>query len=114
MGDLMLTCLAGIICTKIRNEDVAGRLGEDRFILYLPHTPVDGARVLFERIDTLAASVSSAISGIQIGLNAAILEVPADADAVETLLKRGQEALDAGKKVGKHQLTIWRETQAPA
>ncbi len=114
MGDLMLTCLAGIICTKIRNEDVAGRLGEDRFILYLPHTPVDGARVLFERIDTLAASVSSAISGIQIGLNAAILEVPADADAVETLLKRGQEALDAGKKVGKHQLTIWRDIQAPA
>ena len=112
MGDLLLTCLAGIICTKIRTEDIAGRLELDKFVLYLPHTPVEGAGVLVGRIDNLLRTVSSAIAGVTIGLSASIVEVPAEADSVETVIQRVHETMAFGKRAGKHRVTLCRNARA--
>lgn len=111
MGDLMLTCLAGIVCTKIRTEDIAGRLELDKFVLYLPHTPVEGAEVLVNRIDNLLRTVSSAIAGMTIGLNAAIVETPAEADNVVTIIDRLHETLEYGKRHGQV-TTLFRNAKA--
>lgn len=110
MGDLMLTCLAGIICTKIRTEDIAGRLELDKFILYLPNTPAAGAQVLVGRIEDLLRTVSSAIAGVSVGLTAGIVEVPADADGVEAAIRRAHETVAFGKRAGKPRITLCRDT----
>jgi diguanylate cyclase (GGDEF)-like protein len=113
MGDLMLTCLAGIICTNIRAEDIAGRLGEDKFLLYLPATPLAGAEVLVHRIDALLKTVSAATSGTSIGLAAGVVEVPGEGDAFQIIVSRAREAVDAGKRQGKNRLTLWRDIREP-
>lgn len=112
MGDLILTCLAGIVCTKIRTEDIAGRLELDKFVLYLPGTPAEGAEVLIGRIDTLLRTVSSAIAGLTIGLSAAILEVPAEAGTFEEALTRAHDGLAQAKARGKNQVVRIRNLNA--
>lgn len=114
MGDLMLTCLAGIICTKIRADDIAGRLELDKFVLYLPNTPVEGAEVLVGRIDNLFRTVSSAITGLTLGLSASILESPGEADSVEVAFERVAAALGRGKKDGQQRIVRCRDMGADA
>jgi len=49
-GDAALMHLAGILRDSSRESDVAARVGGDEFAILLPHTDLDGARTLAERI----------------------------------------------------------------
>lgn len=49
-GDFALQCFAKMVQGHIRTLDVFGRYGGDEFLLMLPETDADGARVTAERI----------------------------------------------------------------
>jgi len=50
VGDQVLKDLSNIVSTMIRGSDYLFRVGGEEFILILPHTPLEEARLLAERI----------------------------------------------------------------
>ena len=49
-GDEVIKQTADIVRQSIRKTDVAGRYGGEEYVILLPHTPIDSAKVLAERI----------------------------------------------------------------
>jgi diguanylate cyclase (GGDEF)-like protein len=49
-GDIVLQSVVGQIKQELRASDCVGRLGGEEFVIALPETSLDGARVLAERI----------------------------------------------------------------
>lgn len=49
-GDEVIRQTADIIRHSIRKTDIAGRYGGEEYVILLPHTPIDSAYVLAERI----------------------------------------------------------------
>lgn len=49
-GDRLLLSVAELLLTRLRVSDIAARIGDDDFAVILPHTPLEGARTLANRI----------------------------------------------------------------
>jgi diguanylate cyclase (GGDEF)-like protein len=49
-GDRLLLVVSELLLERLRVSDIAARIGDDDFAVILPHTPLDGARVLAGRI----------------------------------------------------------------
>ncbi len=49
-GDRLLLVVSELLLARLRVADIAARIGDDDFAVILPNTPIEGARVLAERI----------------------------------------------------------------
>jgi len=112
MGDLLLTCLAGVILTRMRSVDIAGRLSGQRFLLYLPETDENGASRLTQRIEERLSVVGDGIAGIRVTFSSGIVSVPAHGTALEPLLERAEAALTQAKAEAKGSVIIWSDSAA--
>jgi diguanylate cyclase (GGDEF)-like protein len=107
LGDLLLTCLGGIILTNMRAVDIAGRYRGEQFLLYLPETHKANACVLLERILTRFAAVADAMAGLKVTFSAVIAEPPADGKDLEVLTGHCRDALRKVKEQGKGRIALW-------
>jgi diguanylate cyclase (GGDEF)-like protein len=98
MGDLLLTCLSGVILTNIRVMDIAGRYHGGQFILFLPETPLDGAVILTQRIQAQLGAIANAVAGFALTFTASIVALPEDGDDIEIVLPRLEQALVQAKE----------------
>jgi len=64
-GDRMLLSIAELLLTRLRVSDIAARVGDDDFAVILPHTPLEGARTLAERVgEALGARVRIGVASL--------------------------------------------------
>ncbi len=56
VGDVVLTRMANILRENVRSTDTVGRWGGEEFLLILPHTTIDEAFAVAEKIRTAMAS----------------------------------------------------------
>ncbi|HEO70970.1 MAG TPA: diguanylate cyclase, partial [Candidatus Hydrogenedentes bacterium] len=106
MGDLLLTCLAGIIA-DIRTVDTAGRFHGATFLLYLPETHLEGARTVIERIHERFRDVADVMTGLEVTFGAGLVESPRCGTEPATLFKRLEEALRSAKAGGRGRIVAW-------
>lgn len=107
MGDLMLTCLAGVILTRIRNSDIAGRLSGEKFMLYLPETDAGGARRLAERIQERVRQVGESVAAIPLSLSAGVVDVPSGGLDAPTLCRHAFTAVKRAKALQPGSVAVW-------
>ncbi len=107
VGDVVLSELCGAVRETLRPPDVFTRFGGDEFAVILPHTDIDGARVVAERIldrirtmaipgeddEAVRCAVSIGLADFQPGDNAA------------DVLRRADERLYQSKRAGKNRYT---------
>ncbi len=86
-GDRLLLSIAELLLTRLRISDIAGRLGDDDFAVILPHTPLEGARTLAERVGEAL--------GERVHVGAASLD--ADVTSGGELLQRADRDLANGR-----------------
>ncbi|MFH2107303.1 MAG: diguanylate cyclase [Chrysiogenia bacterium] len=112
-GDLVLQALAGIIMNSIRNIDLPGRYGGEEFILLLPETSRENARVVAERIrvrvekhpfktvsgEPLQVSISVGLASLQPALKESSTQV----NELE-LIKIADSRLYQAKRSGKNRV----------
>jgi diguanylate cyclase (GGDEF)-like protein len=104
LGDRILVAAADVIRANLRSSDAAARFGGDEFVLLLPHTSVDMARKVGNRIrnDLLTATRPMLAGNILVSFSVGIASLrshsPADSDA---LLSMADKALYAAKAKGK-------------
>jgi diguanylate cyclase (GGDEF)-like protein len=98
-GDAALTQLAQMVISRTRTTDRLGRLGGDEFLLVLPDTDAQGARVVAQRLlhVEVDAPAGPTPAGVSIGL-ASAPPLPPDPAA---LLSAADAALLKAKKAGR-------------
>ncbi len=102
-GDQFLKAVGDILKSKIRNEDLAARMGGDEFVILLPETSLQEALYIAHRIkkcvkkiDILSEEENSSIS-----IGAAQLK---EGDDIESFLKRVDDALYKAKEKGRNRV----------
>jgi diguanylate cyclase (GGDEF)-like protein len=105
-GDAALARIAQLIMLPLRRSDLCGRLGGDEFAVLLPHTDIEAARVVAEKLCGSVAS-HSFVSGLatanaaMITLSIGLASGREDSDA---LLQRADSAMYDAKRLGKNRV----------
>lgn len=105
-GDAVLAGIARVLGDNCRSEDVAFRFGGEEFCVVCPHTGLEAARAIAERIRRGIESERFRFGGQDIGVTASVgiaVGSAARADA-ETLLKEADGALYCAKASGRNRV----------
>lgn len=100
VGDHVLRQVADIVARQCRSSDVAARIGGEEFLLILPETDLDSARVLAERLREAIGQQPMLVDSQQIDVSASLGvacaigitnldELSVEADRAMYLAKRG-------------------------
>jgi diguanylate cyclase (GGDEF)-like protein len=67
-GDAVLCAVADCLRSALRTEDVYGRLGGDEFLVVMPTSDEDDARIVAERLTAAAAAIDLSDLGVPAGV----------------------------------------------
>ncbi|HLG30396.1 MAG TPA: diguanylate cyclase [Candidatus Brocadiales bacterium] len=115
-GDFVLTSLAKLFHSIIRDVDVVARYGGEEFFIILPKTNLEGAHALGEKIretvhaHNLYCNGRSAIISISIGISSIS---DRDVYSKDDLIKHADNALYEAKKRGRNRVCRWDEVKLP-
>jgi len=102
-GDRALVLFVSAVNTLLRRADAIGRLGGEEFVVVLPETSTDVARVVAERIRSKVAGLSSPEPfTVSIGVTTNV----SAHDTVDTLMARADRAMYEAKERGRDQVVL--------
>lgn len=107
VGDKLLIMTADVIRSSLRQTDLAARYGGDEFVLLLPHTSLDQAMTVAERIRIEVARQASTLpsSGHVVTMSMGIASLAADHPSnADSLVAMADRALYMAKDAGKNQI----------
>ncbi|MEA2104466.1 MAG: diguanylate cyclase [Candidatus Cloacimonadota bacterium] len=110
VGDKVLQHISDIMKKMVRRQDVLGRWGGEEFIMMLPRTEIDGAKIICERIRQTIMDTPFIEKDIKIqntmtfGIGIYDKEMN-----IDECIKQADEALYYGKETGKNCVVIFRE-----
>jgi diguanylate cyclase (GGDEF)-like protein len=117
-GDRVLRGFGELLTTAIRRPDRAFRVGGDEFAVILPHTDVEGARIVGRRLLAQALQPSVRYGDHEpISFSAGLSTIPALADGRARLYAQADAALYAAKRGGRTDIAVFdptTETVTPA
>ncbi|ABO50789.1 diguanylate cyclase [Desulforamulus reducens MI-1] len=99
VGDECLKTFVQVTQEVIRPTDSVARFGGDEFMLLLPDTPREGARIVGEKIRNHLAKIANPPFTVSMG----IAQWPNDGRKEKDLLAHADEALYVAKEKGKNQ-----------
>jgi diguanylate cyclase (GGDEF)-like protein len=104
LGDEALAAVGGILSSTLRTSDFAARFGGEEFLVLLPDTDRDQARLVAEklRLTIQAAQLRSGVVTASLG----IATIPHDAADPEQLLRNADRALYAAKRAGRNRVEM--------
>jgi len=106
-GDQLLQTIAKRFLCNLRQMDIFGRYGGDEFVILLPETDLDQARMAGERLHKVVTQTpietSRGIIRLQISMGVASLN---NSDDMEKLLIKTDQALYAAKEAGRNRVTV--------
>jgi diguanylate cyclase (GGDEF)-like protein len=107
MGDLLLTCLAGVILTSVRTIDIAARYRGEKFLIYLPETEFEGASILTRRIQKQLGAIADSVAGYPLTFSCGLVRAPQDGATLAELFPRLEEALAKAKQLGPGRIAAY-------
>jgi diguanylate cyclase (GGDEF)-like protein len=108
-GDNVLKAVSGALRGAIRDIDQASRYGGEEFAVILPHTTIEGATRLAERLrQAIAERVANAPDGRQIRITASfgVAGLPAHSATQVELIATADAALYRAKQTGKNRVAV--------
>lgn len=103
-GDEVLVELSSIISKSLRDLDICARYGGEEFIIILPHTDINSAEEIAERIRRKVEKYYS--KDLKITISIGMANCPVSAATTRYLINRADRALYVSKKGGKNRITI--------
>ncbi len=102
-GDRYLVHFGELLHKHVRSLDAPGRLGGDEFLVILPMTTTDEARIFVTRLREGLAEFSRHHPEFgQTSISVGLAEAPRDGDSVPSLLAAADAALYAAKGAGRN------------
>ena len=111
VGDVVLKDVARLLHSNLREIDLIGRFGGEEFLLLLVETKVEQAMAIAQRLRQLVevhpirAYDELLTQTISVGLAA----FPEDAQTLDELIERADQALYAAKRQGRNRVVAWSE-----
>ncbi len=100
-GDKVLVAIAERLQSGMRLEDVLGRWGGEEFLLLLPHTSLEQAAVLAERLRRALGAEPVTIEGVAVPITVSIGGAAAEAPGEHDLVQLADTALYDAKNAGR-------------
>jgi two-component system cell cycle response regulator len=105
-GDEYLKRLARLIQSSLRDQDIAGRIGGEEFLVILPETAIDGALQLAvrirKRVEEFVLEYRS--NKIQTTISAGVCQYESKVKDIKEFLELADRALYEAKKAEKNQV----------
>ncbi len=110
IGDELLKEVSYVIKKSLREEDAAIRYGGEEFVIILPKTDSDGAKIPLERIRKRIEDETFTDAGIKITLSIGVSVYPDDHPLnIEELIKYADAALYEAKNRGKNRILFYKQ-----
>lgn len=105
-GDDYLQGLAGLVRGALRDQDIAGRVGGEEFLIVLPETGLDGARQLAERLRRAVEEFVLRPEGreARATISAGVCQFGAGVRDLKHFLELADRALYRAKQQGKNKV----------
>jgi diguanylate cyclase (GGDEF)-like protein len=112
-GDQTLRGLTERCRTISRALDIIGRYGGEEFVILLPETNLESARIVAERLRQSITSDSFATEAgpLRITISIGVAEA-SDSDTLSTLIERADTALYEAKRAGRNCVVAYKTIQA--
>lgn len=104
IGDKFLSLVGEVIARQIRGSDIGARYGGDEFVVILPNTGADEARLTAEKLElgvAHAAAMSAADQKVKLGISIGLAVCPDDSRTAGELLQIADTRLYEAKARGK-------------
>lgn len=117
-GDKVLSTMASVLKECVRDADIAGRWGGEEFLVLLPHTDLDGARVAAEQwLKRIVASPLDVGDGqsVHVSFSAGVAVLDPDGGSkgvqdielqVESLLHLADMRMYMAKETGRNRVVV--------
>jgi diguanylate cyclase (GGDEF)-like protein len=107
-GDELLKTMVSHTQQELRRPDLLARYGGDEFVLLLPDTNAEGARLTAERIRERIEKTPLAIGNIQVNITASmgVAAYPIHGADYDAVFEAADTALYASKSSGKNRVTV--------
>lgn len=107
-GDRLLRAFGQLLSTTVRRADRAFRVGGDELAVILPHTDVEGARVVARRLLAEALQPSIRLEDHEpMSFSAGLSAIPELADGRARLYAQADAALYAAKRGGRTDIAVF-------
>jgi diguanylate cyclase (GGDEF)-like protein len=105
-GDKILKRIAEVLRNGIRESDLPARLGGEEFTVLLPHTGMEEALILAERLrlEVERAGDHEPESILRVTVSIGVGALEGENDGIDSLLKRSDESLYNAKALGKNRV----------
>jgi diguanylate cyclase (GGDEF)-like protein len=111
VGDLVLVEVADTLALQLRESDVLARFGGEEFLLFLPQTSTEQAKLVAERLLAAVNAMQLAVlaqSSQKLSISIGIANFGPDYDFASQL-KRADQALYRAKDLGRCRIEIAAE-----
>jgi diguanylate cyclase (GGDEF)-like protein len=106
VGDVVLKHFAHLVTNNIRELDVLGRFGGEEFVVLLPDTSLENAKIIAERIRgfTENSSLKTESTPLALSVSIGVAEVALKDGKIEEVLHRADQALYRAKALGRNRV----------
>lgn len=113
VGDQALVSVAHSLRVGIRPYDLASRIGGEEFAVVLPATTKDTAAEIADRLRVAIAGTDDRhLPPVTVSLGVATF--PEDADTINLLMKRADDAMYEAKRLGRDAVARWPVSAEPS
>jgi two-component system cell cycle response regulator len=113
VGDEVLRALAERIRNGVRGSDLPARAGGEEFVVLMPGTPLNMAAEVAERIRSMVErepfKISHEAGQITKTVSIGVASLSGEADNINKLMKRADEALYRAKNAGRNRIEVAEE-----
>jgi diguanylate cyclase (GGDEF)-like protein len=103
-GNCVLAGIGKLLGNSLREIDIAGRIGEDEFLLVLPNVTLKDAMVGLERLRVLIEAHEFASAGRKMTISGGITEYTGESAA--TLIERSKALLIHAREAGRNRFCL--------
>jgi diguanylate cyclase (GGDEF)-like protein len=106
-GDEVLATVATAISSSLRESDFVGRYGGEEFVILLPDTGKEQARIVAEKVRAAVAATTPPGLERPVTASLGVATAPDDAGDAESLVRAADRALYAAKRNGRDRVELF-------